>query len=123
MHITHHGRSDAVTRALADFGSEESFGQAAKRFTEHYKYALHSSTVSRVTKQVADDARAYVEQTLSHAAEHALTTPEGVDQMVVELDGCEIRKAIFTPSRTLKKQQLCTRIRRSRKSLIGVMFE
>lgn len=29
-------RSMAVKRALTDFGSEESFGQAAKRFQEHY---------------------------------------------------------------------------------------
>jgi hypothetical protein len=56
MGITHHGRSDAVNRALSDFGSEESFGQAAKRFKEHYKYELSSSTVSVVTKQVAEEA-------------------------------------------------------------------
>jgi hypothetical protein len=97
MHITHHGRSDAVVRALADFGSEDSFGQAAKRFAEHYHYALHSSTVSRVTKQVADDALAYVEQRLARADEQALATPDGVEQMVVEIDGCEIRTAVFTP--------------------------
>ncbi len=97
MNITHHGRSEAVIRALADFGSEESFGHAATRFREHYHYALHSSTVSRVTKQVADDALAYVEQTLSRADEHALTVSAGVDQMLVELDGCEIRTAVFAP--------------------------
>jgi hypothetical protein len=97
MHITHHGRSEAVTRALVDFGSEESFGQAATRFAEHYHYALHSSTVSRVTKQVAGDAQAYVEQRLSQAEEQASTTPEGVNQMVVEIDGCEIRTAVFSP--------------------------
>lgn len=97
MHITHHGRSDAVIRALADFGSEDSFGLAAQRFAEHYHYTLHSSTVSRVTKQVAADALTYVEQRLSQADEHAATTPEGVEQMVVEIDGCEIRTAVFTP--------------------------
>ncbi len=97
MHILHHGRSDAVNRALADFGREESFGHAAKRVAEHDHYTLHSSTVSRVTKQVADDALTYVEQRLSHADEQALTMPEGVGQMVVEIDGCEIRTAVFTP--------------------------
>lgn len=50
-----------------------------------------------MTKQVADDALTYVEQRLSHADEHALTTPEGVEQMIVEIDGCEIRTAVFTP--------------------------
>lgn len=97
MNITHHGRSDAVIRALADFGSEESFGHAATRFAEHDKYALHSSTASRVTKQVADEALAYVEQTLSQADEHAPTGSDGVEQMIVELDGCEIRTAVFIP--------------------------
>jgi hypothetical protein len=97
MNITHHGRSDAVSRALADFGSEDSFGHAATRFTEHYHYALHSSTVSRVTKQVADDALSSVEQTLSHADEYALAVSDGVDQILVERDGCEIRTAVFTP--------------------------
>jgi hypothetical protein len=97
MHITHHGRSEAVTRALTDFGSEESFGHAATRFAEHYHYALHSSTVSRVTKQVAEEAFAYVEQRLAQADEQAPATPEGVEQMVVEIDGCEIRTAVFTP--------------------------
>lgn len=100
MRMTHHGRSEAVTRALSDFGSEESFQHAAKRFTEHDKYALHSSTVSRVTKQVAEDAVAYVEQTLSHASEaseNAPTLPEGVEHMLVEIDGCEIRTAILAP--------------------------
>jgi len=82
MHITHHGRSEAVTRALTDFGSEESFGQAAKRFAEHYHYTLHSSTVSRVTKQVADDALTYVEQRLSHADESTRTPPEAVEGVI-----------------------------------------
>jgi hypothetical protein len=97
MHITHHGRSDAVTRALADFGRDESFGHAAKQFAEHDHYTLHSSTVSRVTKHVADEALTYVEQRLSQADEQARPEPEGVDQMVVEIDGCEIRTAVLTP--------------------------
>ena len=100
MNITHHGRSEAVTRALTDFGSEESFGQAAKRFAEHYHYELHASTVSRVTKQIADEAFDYVEQTLSHAdvvSETASASSEEVDLMLVEVDGCEIRTAILVP--------------------------
>jgi len=54
-------------------------------------------TPSRVTKQVADDAVTYVERRLSRAEEQALATSEGVDRMVVEIDGCEIRTAVFTP--------------------------
>ena len=97
MGITHHGRSEAVNRALSDFGSEESFGQAAKRFKEHYKYDLSSSTVSVVTKQVAEEAMNYVEEKLSQASEADETIAsngERIERMLVELDGCEIRTAI-----------------------------
>lgn len=96
MGITHHGRSDAVTRALSDFGSEESFGQASKRFTEHYHFRLSSSTASRVTKQVAQDAHVYLEQKLGPAeqdnteAGSPMTPSECV---LVELDACKIRTA------------------------------
>jgi hypothetical protein len=34
--ITHRGRTETVNRALTDFGIEDSFGQASKRFKEHY---------------------------------------------------------------------------------------
>jgi len=103
MNITHHGRSEAVIRALTDFGSEESFEHAAKRFAEHEKYALPSSTVSRVTKQIAAEACASVEQTLSHAAPDegegdASKKPEGVTPMLVEVDGCEIRTGVLGPA-------------------------
>lgn len=98
MNITHHGRSEAVTRALTDFGSEESFGQAAKRFTEHYKYRLHASTASRVTKQIAEEAFDSVEQTLAQADDETASPPAGgVDHMLVEIDGCEIRTATLVP--------------------------
>jgi len=54
--ITHHGRTETVNRALTDFGSEESFEHAAKRFAEHDKYLLHTRTGSRVIKQIAAEA-------------------------------------------------------------------
>jgi hypothetical protein len=100
LSLRHCGRSEAVNRALGDFGSEESFGQAAKRFQEHYKYDLHASTVSRVTKQIADEALDYLEDTLSHAEEKAESGPSSavpVDEMLVELDGCEVRTAVLVP--------------------------
>ncbi len=110
MHITHHGRSEAVNRALSDFGSEESFGQAAKRFTEHYKYALHTSTVSRGTKQTAEEAVDYVEQRLSQAGDSQ--PDEDVAHLLVEVDGCDIRTAVFAP---LENSQETTPIRQAPK--------
>lgn len=94
MKLTHDGRSETVNRALSDFGSEESFEHSAKRFKEHYKYELSSSTVSRVTKQVAHEAMNYVEQTFSNADVHDQNAPEKIRDILIELDGCEIRTAI-----------------------------
>lgn len=41
--IEHGENSLAVKRALTDFGSEESFGQASKRFEEHYGWKVERS--------------------------------------------------------------------------------
>jgi hypothetical protein len=45
LRIEHDDRSVAVQRALTDFGAEESFGQAARRFEEHYGWAINRATV------------------------------------------------------------------------------
>ncbi len=101
MGITHQGRSEAVNRALSDFGIEESFAQAAERFKEHYKYDLSSSTVSRVTKQTAEEALEYVSSKLAEADkiyENIKDNGETAEQMLIELDGCEIRTAVLQPA-------------------------
>ncbi len=96
MGITHHGRSDTVNRALSDFGSEESFEQAATRFNEHYKYELHSSTASRVTKEVAHEAQTYLEEWLSPVSmtgDRLGQGPATVETLLIEVDGCDLRTA------------------------------
>jgi len=101
MGLRHHGRSEAVNRALSDFGSEESFGQAAMRFKEHYHYRLSSSTAARVTQQVAQEAQTYVEQRLAEAETRTEETSDKavktVETLLVELDGCDIRTAQLMP--------------------------
>jgi hypothetical protein len=105
MGLTHHGRSEAVMRALSDFGSEDSFGHAAERFTEHYHYTLSSTTAKRVTKQVAQEAQGYVDARLRQA-----TMPEAgevapsqrVPDLLLELDGCLVRTATLEPSEDVK---------------------
>lgn len=85
-----------MNRALSDFGSEESFGQAAQRFAEHYHYPVSSSTVNRVTKQVAQEAQEYVAQQLAQAEypEAGATRPaDRVPDLLIELDGCQVRTA------------------------------
>lgn len=101
MGLTHHGRSEAVTRALSDFGSEESFGHAAQRFTEHYHYTLSSTTAKRVTKQVAQEAQSYVDTRLRQATmpeAGAVEPSQRVPDLVLELDGCQIRTATLEAS-------------------------
>ena len=68
MNITHQGRSEAVNRALSDFGIEDSFAMAAVRFKEHYHYDIGSSAAARSTKKTALQALEYVEDKLSNLA-------------------------------------------------------
>ena len=100
MGITHQGRSMAVERALSDFGIEESFAQAAKRFKEHYGYEIDLSTIRRVTHENARQARSFVEEKLRDAGEHygdAQYAAPPAEQILIELDGCEIRTAQLQP--------------------------
>jgi hypothetical protein len=61
LRIEHGDRSVAVQRALTDFGAEESFGQAAKRFEEHYGWAINRATVRREVEKTALLAQKFVE--------------------------------------------------------------
>ena len=88
------GRSELVKRALTDFGSEESFGQASKRFEEHYGWAIGRTSILRVVESEAVRAEAFVERKIAEALksfEEPSTTKTVVETMLVELDGCEIR--------------------------------
>jgi len=96
MNITHQGRSEAVNRALSDFGIEDSFAMAAVRFKEHYHYDIGSSAASRSTKKTALQALEYVEDKLSNLAAQQQERLS-IEKMLVELDGCEIRTARFVP--------------------------
>lgn len=100
MGITHRGRSETVNRALTDFGIEESFGHASERFAEHYKYNIGPSAVSRVTKQIAQEALEYNETILADAGQEYGVTDDDkelIGPLLIELDGCVIRTAVFSP--------------------------
>ena len=99
--IMHQGRSRVVDRALTDFGVEESFGQAARRFQEHYGWSVGRSTVLRVVEDEAESAQAYVESRLEEersAFEEPLTSRPGADQVLIELDGCSVYVITIPPS-------------------------
>ncbi|MDJ0903084.1 MAG: hypothetical protein QNJ55_30230, partial [Xenococcus sp. MO_188.B8] len=62
--IKHKERSIAVKRALTDFGAEESFGQAAKRFQEHYGWTVERGAIRREVEEIAFETEYYVEKRL-----------------------------------------------------------
>jgi hypothetical protein len=97
MKITHQGRSEAVNRALSDFGIEESFAMASKRFKEHYHYDIGSSAAGRATKNTARQAMDYIENKLSDIDSDQLQQTISIEKMLVEMDGCEIRTARLVP--------------------------
>ncbi len=106
MGVYHNGRSEAVDRALCDFGIEESFVQASKRFKEHYKYDLGSSAVAKVTKDIAIKAEDYVANRLNEAGKNYGEIEDKskvAKTMLVELDGCEIRTAVLQPKEGTKE--------------------
>lgn len=87
-------RSQAVRRALTDFGAEESFAHAATRFHEHYGWEIGRTSILRIVENEARRAEKFVEKKLSQ--EHALYVSgslqkAGSGEVLVELDGCEIR--------------------------------
>ena len=88
--------SEAVERALVDFGSEKSFERAARQFREHYGWDVERGTVLRRTESVALSSQQYIQERLfSHpmSAEGASAAIETA--FVVELDGCDIRTGVF----------------------------
>jgi hypothetical protein len=114
--IEHGGRSIAVQRAMSDFGAEESFGQAAKRFQEHYGWTMDRAAVRREVEKTAVLAQKYVEKRLDGTSGDYLqpvANRPGIEQILVELDGSHIRtgkkvvleKVELTPKRRLPKCQ------------------
>jgi hypothetical protein len=85
--------SEAVQRALVDFGSEKSFARATRQFAEHYGWEVERGTMRNQTEQAARHAETYVAARLAHRpdATSEETAPLPVETLVVELDGCEIR--------------------------------
>ncbi|NJL58975.1 MAG: hypothetical protein HC887_04300 [Desulfobacteraceae bacterium] len=112
MKITHHGRSETVNRAMSDFGSEESFGQAAKRSGEHYEYDCCAGTVSGVTERIAEEAQEYAEEKLSEAGKKYGQSCERMEKILIGTDGCGLRTGILQLS---ENSELTTPVRRNPK--------
>ena len=67
MGIEGNGYSEAVQRALVDFGSEKSFERASWQFCEYYKWDVGWGTILNHTERVARDADDYVVERLKRS--------------------------------------------------------
>jgi hypothetical protein len=116
--LHHRGRTRAVERALCDFGAEESFAQASKRFEEHYGFAIERTTVLRVVEAHARRAESYVQDRLDAARDsydEPLAMRPGAERMLVEIDGCEIRTGVLEPAPVVERCPVRTVNKRVRK--------
>ncbi len=96
--ITHGKHSPGLTRALVDFGAEESFNQASKRFQEHYGFKIESSKVRREVLQIARLSEQFVEQRLAKSQAQATINPKTkTERLLLELDGCLLRTGVKVP--------------------------
>jgi hypothetical protein len=88
---------ETVQRALVDLGSEQSFARAALSFHEHYGWQVGRTTLSNRTMEAAQEAETSIDVRLQEATRaygQAVAASPGVDTMLVELDGCDIRTGV-----------------------------
>ncbi len=84
---------------------------SAKRFEEHYGWAINRATVRREVEKTALLAQKFVEVKLFIARLRALKSPTkpNIEQLLVELDGCHIRTGTLLPvekAEVTKKRRL-----------------
>lgn len=84
-------KTAALERALSDFGSESSYGDAEERFEEHYGFAIGRTSIRRVSNAVGEDAERYLDERLEAAEAEVDPETDGVPEVMVQMDGCHIR--------------------------------
>lgn len=101
--------SDAVDRAVSDFGAENSYQKSTDRIFEHYGWHMGRTTVRSRTMDVAEAAQAYIEERFAHsqkAYQEPTASRKPAPQMLVEADGCHIRCGeIMTAKQARRKCQ------------------
>ena len=105
--------SPGLTRALAEEGAEESFGQASLRFEEHYGFKIEASKLRREVLKVASHSEKFVEEKLEKLIRETQINPsQKTETILLSMDGCLLRTGVKIPS---KKTGL-TKIRKIKKS-------
>jgi len=97
--LEYHKRSEAVERALTDFGAEKSFAKADSQFNEHYGFEVGRATVRMVVQEHARRAEDFLGQKWEKAKkqyEVPVGKRPGEERMLVEMDGCELRTGTLT---------------------------
>ncbi len=99
--LSHGDYSVGVKRALTEFGIEESFEGAAKRFQEHYGFEVERNSLLREVKAIANLGEEYVEHRLENLKKkksESQNNCQAFPRLVVELDGCQIRTGLNQPT-------------------------
>lgn len=92
--VTARGKSRRLTRALVDFGVEESFQKANERLREHYGFELNASAVRAATLTHAARAQARLE--VQYEESFRILPAQGAGQLVAQSDGsmvCTVERA------------------------------
>ncbi len=111
--ITAGKHSTALTRAIADFGAEESFNQASLRFEEHYGFKVEKSKLRREVLKVTYLSKTFVEKRLENSIEESQSkSHKKTERILLELDGCHLRTGVKIPS----DQVGLTKVRKIKKS-------
>ncbi|MCB1128975.1 MAG: UPF0236 family protein, partial [Verrucomicrobiae bacterium] len=82
------GRSRRLQRVLSDFGSEQSFGRAARSVREHYGFELGPSAVRQTTLEQAQRARETLEA--QYQEPFRALPAVGAAHLIAEADGTMI---------------------------------
>ena len=86
--------SDALERALTDFGIEKSFGRAARQFAEHYGWEVGRTTILRLTENLGEWAEAFIQERFEEGEERYRASNAAAPKaelMITRLDGCMLR--------------------------------
>lgn len=96
-------KTPALERALADFGSEDSYKDAEKRFEEHYGFRIGRTSILRVTNKVGQQAERYLEERLGGYQQKYESPSQNrkpaVSELVSELDGSAVRCGEYMTAR------------------------
>ena len=101
--VTARGKSRRLTRALVDFGVEESFAKANQRLGEHYGFELNASAVREATLTHA--ARAQARLDAQYEESFRVLPAQGARQLVAQSDGsmvCTVKRGRRKAPRRLR---------------------